>query len=458
MSLQNKGRRRFLRGAGGIALALPLLQWDKTARAFFPGDRPQRMLNFIHPQGTLWGEWSPSGTGQNFDLSWILSPLEAHKSDLLVLSNISNTVNDLNMQAGSNGHNGPGRSLMTAQPYDENVVNGQHVNNVGNGAAAGPSIDQVMAERLAGETAFASAEFAIGGPDVGEYQMLWRAAGQPVGLEANPVAVFDKYFSMLDPDDQPQALETLQRLRLQRKSVLDAVDEGIVSLQSQLGAADRQVLEAHLTALRAAEMALTGGGGGMAGQSCEEPVLNLPGGYDPNNEGNNDVTSRVMLDLAVMALACDLTRVVTVQYTDYHGPNFQWLGAPIPGSYANWHEMVHTAGIDNEGLREGLRWYMDELGYLLDSMATTLDGDGRLLDSTMIYSVSEFQNGASHSSHDLPILLAGSACGAVPVGQHRDFGGRTTGDLYTTFLRWFGQDDSSFGWAPHCSGPIDALL
>ena len=99
-----------------------------------------------------------------------------------------------------------------------------------------------------------------------------------------------------------------------------------------------------------------------------------------------------------------------------------------------------------------------KLAYLLDALAGVEDGDCRLLDSTMVFAVSEFQDGAGHIPDDLPVVIAGGAGGVVPVGAHRDVSGRTVNDLYTTFLRWFGQDDNDFGWASNSSGPIASLL
>jgi hypothetical protein len=146
-----------------------------------------------------------------------------------------------------------------------------------------------------------------------------------------------------------------------------------------------------------------------------------------------------------MSLACDLTRVATLQFTQYHSPNFAYLfngdtQAVLRGSrtYSDWHAMVHEAkssndaqGVDN--LARGYTWYMQKLALLVKRLGEIEDGpDGTLLDSTLILSISEFGNGSQHGTTGLPVLLIGGLGGRVRVGQHIAATGYTTGDLFTT--------------------------
>ena len=429
-------RRNVLRGAGGIAVALPFLESLPSARA--GGSGPTlRYLQFLHVQGTLVDEWAPSGTVNAMVLSNILSPLESHKSDITVLSGVDNpSFQDF----GVNGHVDNGRTIFTCAP-----------NSGQSDLAAGPSIDQVIAERLSAPTPYRSLQFGIGGPDVAEYQALYAGAADPVPLDGDPVAVFDQLFADLE-NDPTQAPTTMQRLRARRQSVLDGVLDSFDALQGRVSAADRHTLELHAEKIRQLEIQL--GNTGNAGAGCTTPVVELPEGYQSNADAWDYASSRVFIDLMVMALACDMTRVGTLAYTNYHSPLFPWLSLGIPLGYDNWHALVHDMPnmADLEVPRTVFRWYMEELAYLLDQLALMPDADGTLLDNMLVLSTAEMAT--SHDGWGLPFVLAGRVGGQLQPGRHLDLGGATNGEVYTTFLNWFGGDDTVFGNPAYCSGPV----
>lgn len=431
-------RRRFLRGAGGVMVALPMLDSLGTASA---GGRaaPLRYLQFMHPQGTLVDEWAPSGPSKSMVLSDLLSPLEAVKDQLVVVSNCNNaTSNDY----GINGHVNSGRTIFTCAPNSGN-----------NNLADGPSIDQVIADRLSAPTPNKSLQFGVGGAGVGEYQALYAGAQDPVPLDGDPATVFDTLFSDFgnDPNTAPT---TLQRLRARRASVLDTVLDQFNGTMAAAGSEDRETLERHADKIRELEIQL--GNEGEAGIGCAEPVVDLPGDYDANDQGQDDLSSRAFIDLMVMALACDLTRVGTLQYTNYHSPHYPWLPVDVPGSYAEWHGLVHDIpNLSDAAAPRGVyTWYMEELAYLLQALANTPDGDGSLLDHMLVMSTSELSNGATHSTNGLPIVLAGGLDGALETGRHVDLAGARTGELFVSFLNWFGADDTVFGNPAYCDGPV----
>ena len=437
MSTRNLGRRHFLRGAGGITVALPFLESLRPKAARAQGGNPQRYLQFMHVQGTLIDEWAPSGTVDNPILSPILSPLEPVKDSILVVSNVSNQAAP---DFGVNGHVNPGRTVFTC------------ANNSGNNNLAdGPSIDQIIADRMAAPTPNKSLQFGIGGPNPGEYVALYAGNQDPVPLDGNPQQVFDNLFGDFgnDPDLQPTAL---QRLRARRESVLDTVLDQLDDTMIKASAADRQVLERHADKIRELEMQL--GNTGNAGAGCTEPMIGLPGGYDSHNDDFDGDSSRAFIDLMVMALACDLTRVGSLMYTNYHAPNFPWLGVNVPGAYGEWHGMVHD--IDNIGdlsdVRAVYTWYMEALAYLIEQLRLMPDGDGTLLDHMLLYSTAEMSS-PNHSTNRMPIILAGGLDGAFQTGRHVDLDGTRTGELYVSFLNWFGADDTVFGRPDICSGP-----
>lgn len=431
-------RRNFLRGAGGIAVALPFLPSIGPARAGGT-TAPLRYLQFMHVQGTLVDEWAPSGPANAMVLSNILSPLEPVRQHIVPVSGCDNpSAGDY----GVNGHVNSGRTVFTCAPNSGN-----------NDLADGPSIDQVIADRLAAPTPYKSLQFGIGGSGIGEYQALMAGPQDPVPLDGDPQQIFDQLFSDLegDPATQPTAI---QRLRARRGSVLDAVLDELNGTLARASAADRQTLERHADKIRELELQL--GNEGEAGVGCGVPMIDLPPGYEPNDQGQDHVSSRAFIDLMVMAMACDMTRVGTLQYTNYHGPHYPWLGLDLPGAYAEWHSMVHDQPnmSDLSVPRAVYRWYMEEYAYLLEQLANTPDGDGTLLDHMLVMSISELSDGASHATWGLPIVLAGRAGGQLATGRHVDLGGARTGELYVTFLHWFGAGDTVFGNPAYCDGPV----
>lgn len=432
------GRRNFLRGAGGIAVALPMLESVGPARAG-GSPPPLRYLQFMHVQGTLWDEWAPSGPADAMVLSEILSPLEPVREHIVPVLGCDNpSASDY----GVNGHVNSGRTVFTCAPNSGN-----------NNLADGPSIDQVIADRIDAPTPYKSLQFGIGGSGLGEYQALMAGPQDPVPLDGNPQQIFDQLFSD-QGGDAAQPPTALQRLRARRGSVLDAVLDEFNGTLTRASGADRQTLERHADKIRELEIQL--GHDGAAGEACGVPLLELPPGYDADDQGQDDVSSRAFIDLMVMALACDMSRVATLQYTNYHGPDYPWLPVNVPGGYAEWHSMVHD--IPNMGDRSApravYRWYMQEYAYLLQQLADTPDGDGSLLDHMLVMAVSELGNPASHSTNNLPIVLAGGAGGQLATGRYADLDGARTGELYTTFLRWFGADDATFGNPAYCDGPV----
>ncbi|MCA9711437.1 MAG: DUF1552 domain-containing protein [Myxococcales bacterium] len=431
-------RRNFLRGAGGIAVALPFLESIGPARAG-GSTAPLRYLQFMHVQGTLWDEWAPSGPAGAMVLSEILSPLEPVRDRIVPVVGCDNpAANDY----GVNGHVNSGRTLFTCAPNSGN-----------NDLADGPSIDQVIADRLDAPTPYKTLQFGIGGAGVGEYQALMAGSQDPVPLDGNPQQIFDQLFSDLseDPSQQPT---TIQRLRARRSSVLDAVLGEFNATMARASTVDRQTLERHADKIRELEIQL--GNEGEAGVGCAVPTVDLPPGYDPNDQGLDDVSSRAFIDLMVMALACDMSRVGTLQYTNYHGPDYPWLPVDVPGSYPEWHSMVHDLPnmADRSAARAVYRWYMEEYAYLLQQLAATPDGDGSLLDHMLVMSTSELGNPATHSTSNLPIVLAGGVGGQLSTGRYADLGGARTGELFVTFLQWFGATDTVFGNPAYCSGPV----
>ncbi|MEM9463355.1 MAG: DUF1552 domain-containing protein [Myxococcota bacterium] len=446
-------RRHFLRGSAGIAVALPYLESLRSARAAF-GGAPMRYLGFMHPQGTLVDEWAPAGVGNSFTLSNILSPLQSVRDHIVVLSNLFNGVGDEDAEvgwSGTNGHIRSGRTVFTCQGP------GAGADAVGP-FADGPSIDQLIAQRIDAPTPNPTLQLGVGGPDVGEYQALYAGPSDPVTLDYDPQQIFERLFSDLEtPTPNPSEPSPVARLHMRRRSVLDAVGENFASLNRRVSAADRMRLEAHADKIRQLERSISVPGDPNPTATCSAPDLDIPGDYNPVSFNQTDVSSRLLIDLMVMALACDLTRVGTLQYTQYHEASFEWLGFDIPGDLSDYHAMIHALpGGNPEAMRAVFRWYMEEYAYLIEQLALVEDVDGSaLIDNMVLVSISELGDASgAHSTRQIPIVVAGGARGQVMGGRHIDCEGHYTGELFLSLLRMFGQDDAAFGLPEFCPGPL----
>lgn len=463
-------RRNFLKGAGGVAVGLPFLP-SLSGRARANCDAGVRRLVVIHQQqGMIMEEWRPSGVGSSFELSPILAPLAAHQEDIVVVSGLDNPVPEMTDNQG--GHNGANKSILTGMPLSENMTEEGdfaplETLDVEYGAAGGPSIDQVIARRLGAATAYESLGLAIGGTQqLTTAGAFYAERDDWLGMDADPRAVFDRLFSDLEAPPDPTAA---QRLRAARGSVLDSVAGQYSSVASRASSADRIALEAHATRIRELELRLGSGGG--AGVGCSQPQYSFPSNYDPNHSNFDDVSGRAQIDNAVMALACDLTRVTSLQFAESSDNRFPWLSQEFAYSqhgFTTWHEAFHiqpegtVSGRDHEVVRpamiEAMQWYAQMFAYLVQRLAETPDGDGSLLDSTLVLWTCEFGDGRAHWSNDVPVVLAGNLCGVVETGRHLDYTGRSTNDLLVSVLNAFGYDDQSFGWPGLSSGPLPGLV
>ena len=425
-------RRTMLRGAGGVALGLPFLE-ATAGRGFAQAAPPLRLLVFVHGQGTVLARWKPAQVGTTFDLPQMLRPLAPFQSKLNVWSGIDNKVRKM---MGGNGHNAPGRSLMSANVFS---IPGNEAS-----ASAGPSLDQVLAARIQGGTPFRTVDLRIGG-GVGEYQMFFAAKDVPVSGESDPRAAFNRITRDLTvPGGPPVAPSPASRLRANRGAVMSAVKDSFKSVAARLGAEDRARLEQHAARVDELDKALAAKPAPPPpGMTCSKVDPMLPATFKPYDSAQENLGSRAQIGNAVLALACNLTRVATIQYTDYHGPTFDWLKLGLTG---NWHERVHMHGGDNlEAMARAFEWYGEECAFLLSQLAAANEGAGTLLDNTLVLWLSEFGDGGTHDTRSLPVVLAGGLGGRLKTGRHLAFNGRSHNDLFTTILNLFGGTDKSFG-------------
>jgi hypothetical protein len=396
-------RRTLLRGTGA-ALGLPLLDaMTPAARAAAPP--AHRFLAFYVPNGMAMEYWSPRGAGKDFALSPILEPLAPFRERMLLLSGIKANWNYIH--AGASG------SFLTGTPRG-----GRNEIEI----IADVSMDQLLARRFAKQTQVASLELSMdlpanAGACTGNlscaytHTLCWRSATQPLPMEWNPRAVFEKLFG--DAGSSSPAARG-QRLR-QHKSLLDSVASKLASLERELGPADRvrigQFTEALRDLERRIEKAEQQGG-------LQLPSLDQPLGAPPVFEDH----LAMMFDLQLLAFRADLTRVITFMLgKEQSARPYPQIGVPEAH-----HPLSHHNDIPELVARMSkINIYHAQLfAHLLAKFDGAADGSGSLLDHMTILYGSGISNSSRHSGDNLPLLLAGGGAGRWKGGRHLAFEGK----------------------------------
>jgi hypothetical protein len=433
--MKTLNRRHFLRGLGGVAVGLPFLASLQSARA--ASGFPLRFVVFTHGQGTLVDEMvKPGSTEHDWELGEILKPLSRHKDSLLVIDGIDDLTNLKDMPY--NGHTRCRLHTLTAQ----GMVWGGSGDSVGPRSAGGPSIDQMVASRWGGQTAFQSIEAGVSvGAGVGN-TITWRGVGAPVPAENKPSSLFNRLFSDL-VSSSPQEVADRKRRRM---SVLDAVKSQFDHLMPRLGIEDRARLDLHMTSIRSLEQNLMGS---ALGDSCGLPDTVLSDTSIPG-------ITAAHIELLTMALSCDLTRVATLAFGGFN--SFPWL--PVNFS-SGWHDAVHAGPVTSKLRTDLIRsyaWFAEQLATLMDALAAVPEGEGTLLDNTIILYANIFSSGGGHDHRGKTYLLAGGGGGALQTGRYLHHDGAPHGALHTSLLNVLGFDDTSFGNPDYCDGPLSGVI
>lgn len=451
-------RRALLRGAGGIGLGLPLLDAMEPARAE-ARKAPVRFVVFFSANGTIHDNWRPTGGERDFAFKQrkatqdphILAPLARHREKLVVLDGID--TKSRTHGPGANGHDKGMGHMLTGQILKVGPSGIGDFSHLPDGTAGGPSLDQEIARRMGRPTRFSSLEFGVSARlDVKRQltsRMCYRGPFQVVPPESDPSEMFRSVFAGVGGQRSE-----LQSLRRQRRSVLDRVAGDFRALEARVGLADRRKLEAHATAIREVENALEARPGEAAAQ-CDVP--GAMGSLDPWENDNFPRLGKLQMDLMAGALACDLTRVVSLQWSTGQSPvRFTWLGQS-----ESHHGISHKAD-DTAEARTALthidRWYAQQFAYLLDKLDGIKEGDGTLLDNCLVMWVNEQGNGDQHSEVSIPYVLAGGCGGRLRTGRYLRYDHASSNDLFVALMHLVGFEDvNTFGMKELCSGPLPGL-
>lgn len=431
-------RRTFLCGMGA-AIALPLLDAMKpalaTAATSNAAKAPVRLAFAYIPNGVTMKEWRPSTEGTGFDFTRILKPLEPFRDDLFVLSGLDHH-NAEALGDGAGDHARAGACFLTGVHPKKTAGSDIH---------AGISVDQIVARKFDSSSRFPSLELGcedsrtVGNCDSGyscayTNSISWRGPQTPMPPETNPRVVFERLFGDEDFKASP---EVRARRAAQRKSILDVVNGRTQRLMSDLGPTDRRKIDEYLTGIRELERRIE-----MAEKDQRRftPDMERPSGIPP---AYADYV-KMMFDLQVIAFQADLTRVSTlVLGREGSVRTYGEIGVSDPH-----HPLSHHRNLPEniEKLTRINTHHADLFAYFLRRMQSTRDGDGSLLDHSMIVYGSAICDGNSHSHVDLPVLLAGRGDGRLKPGRHIMYEkGTPMTNLYVSLLERMDLPVEKFG-------------
>lgn len=427
-------RRTMLRGVG-TALALPWLEamgplsaWAENAA----GNRaPNRMAFLYVPNGIHMAEWTPKTEGANFELLPILEPLRPFKDDLLLLTGLTADKARPNGDGAGDHARAMAAFLTGVQPRKTD----------GADLRAGVSVDQVAAARIGDQTRLASLEigadegYMAGNCDSGyscaySNTLSWRSATTPLPKVNDPAKIFDRLFG------SGNAADRARQNRI-RSSIIDYVLEDAGSLNSRLGANDRQKLDQYFTAIRDIEQRI-------------RRAASLPPVQKPNYQVPSAVPKelpehlRILSDLMVHAFQTDTTRICTYVFAN-EGSNKPHRFLDVSEGH---HDLSHHENnpVKQAKIAKINRFHTTQLAYLLGKLKSIREGDGTLLDHCMIAYGSGNSDGNRHNHDDLPILVAGKAGGSLRTGRHIKYRQDTPlNNLWLSLLDRMGTSVESLG-------------
>jgi hypothetical protein len=428
-------RRRVLTGASSLTAALvaapfyKMLAHPKRARA---AGVAKRIIFWFTPNGTVHSHWRPTGTGADYGFApgSILEPLDAHKSNLLVLDGLN-----FDHYRASN-HEGGMEHMLTG--------------------GGDPSLDQFLAAQIGGDTPFSSIELSVQTSAWGsgiQTRMSYNDAHQFVHPEDKPDAAFARIFgggtATPDPGTGTPAADPAQ---IRRRSVLDLVKGELTALQRDLGADERDKLGAHLDALRTLEKRLDGS---VSISGCGD--LAMPTIADSQSNDAFPMVGSLMSDILVNAAACDASRVLSMQWSHTVSPAiFSWASVG-----EGHHELSHKDDGNTQGVADFVkaeRWLSEQFASFLDKLAAVqeADGSGSLLDTSTVVWVKELGDGRLHDFVSVPFVIAGGGNGYFSPGRYLKFNAEPHQKLLVSLAHSVGVELDSFGTTA-TTGPLAGL-
>jgi hypothetical protein len=444
MSARLDSRRRFL-GAGAL-LGLPLL--DALPRAHADALYPRRFVFVYNPNGTVPEQFWPTGVEEDvteaalsgLTLPTITSPLEPFKDRLLFLRGLDLKVTEVG--PGGPHQRGLG-SLLTGRELQEGVF----VDGCGRmaGWANGISIDQEIAKHVGQSTLLPSLELGVRAAEADvRGRMSYAGPGNPMPPVNSPLLAYERLFSNFQ-DVDPLVKE-------QRADVVDTLYEQYEGLRPVLGVRDRAKVEQHLEIMRGVERRTTLP---VDTTGCGAPTR--PAELDENDEDSMAEIADLQVNILASAFACDLTRVATLQFSSaINEIRFPWLDGQGSG-----HALSHSGESDLDSqtaLVARSQWYAQRVANLLAALDAIPEGQGTVLDNSVVVWGNELGLGNAHTLTDIPFMVAGSAGGYLRTGRYLRYDGVAHNQLWVAMLNAMGVDATEFGHPDFASGALSSLV
>jgi hypothetical protein len=405
-------RRTFLHSAGAV-IGLPLLDAMTPALAWARASKPRPpvRLCFVYvPNGMVMANWTPAKQGKDFAFTPILKPLEPYREQTLILSGLM----DHNANALGDGGGDHARAAAS-------FLTGAHPRESGSDIYAGVSADQIAAQALGRQTRLPSLELGLEDTRIvglcdGNYScaytssISWRTPTTPLPPMPNPRHVFERLFGTVDPSVSPA---TAARRKRYRQSILDGVVEETRRLTASVGEADRRKIDEYLTSIREVERGI-------------EQAQHAPSGVGPTGEKPSGIPAdatehaRLIFDLLALAFQSDATRIATMMIgRESSIRSYDQIG--IPEAH---HQLSHHRN-DPANLAKLTKiqtYHMELFAKFIAKLQATSDGEGTLLDHSLILYGAGIADSNRHTHEKLPVLLVGKANDRVKTGRHIDLG------------------------------------
>jgi hypothetical protein len=395
-------RRSFL-GAGlssATAAALSPFLPISERRAEAAG-LPKRLFLVYYCGGSTVSQDWPIGGETDFTFPSLASSLAPYKNQLIYLRNLRR-----GMDGSKGSHQGGTGGVWTGARALAREGAGPWM--------SGPSINQIIASKNPQPTPFQTIDLDNQSEDQGNLRSktLFDLQGNPMPGEQDPSRAFDRIFTdgVVPAGADPKLAE---RLRNERRSVLDVVNEDLTALQARMGGQDKVRVDQHLDALRSIELRLTPGNGAANGITFKPPTKADYPKLEYLANDNYPKIGKMHMDLAVASLASDRSRIVTLQWSQGNGDIiYTWLG--VKGEH---HALTH-GGVTTPSLDKINQFHFEQFAYLLGQMSAVKEGGGSLLDNTVVVFANELHDGYSHSPDPSQVFMAGSGGGYFKTGRH----------------------------------------
>ncbi len=425
-------RRSLLRGLG-VTLALPMLDSMVPALVKGASKAPVRLGFVYHPTGMIMEQYTPATVGTGFAFTPTLKALEPYRDRVNVFTGLA-------QMTGRALGDGPGDHAREGATW----LTGVHPKRSETDVRAGISADQIAARELGKQTQIASLEVSLETPSFAgacdqNYScaytntVSWRSPTVPLPMETSPRALFERLFG----DGENTSAEARMASLKDQRSILDYVAGSIDRLETKLGAGDRNKLSEYLEAIRDIERRIQ-----KAEQQSAE--LRLPAMERPNSVPESfEDQARLMTDLQVMAFQTDMTRVATFMY-GHAGSNRSYRAIGISDGH---HSISHHQN-DAEKMAKVAKidaHLFKTFAYYVEKLKSTPDGDGSLLDHSLILYGSSLSDANVHMHHDLPTVVVGGG-GGMKSGRHLKYEqGTPLNNLFLSMLNKAGVPTENFG-------------